>query len=76
MIANDKIGQTPAKFDIVIENIFKVVCNRNVHKGKKSSYNIRPNTTPTYYRMSISGLHLCYSMLQNYSYKELCLCTI
>ena len=35
MIANDKIGQTPAKFDNVIDNVFKVVCGMNVHKGKK-----------------------------------------
>ena len=36
MIANDKIGQTPAKFDNVIDNIFKVVCGMNFHKGKKN----------------------------------------
>ena len=35
MIANDKIGQTPAKFDNVIDNIFKAVCGINFHKGKK-----------------------------------------
>ena len=34
MIANDKIGQTPAAFDNVIDNIFKFVCGMNVHKGK------------------------------------------
>ena len=70
MTANDEIGQTTAKFDNMIDNIFKVVCGRVFHKGKKSSSNIRPNTTPTYYRMSISGVHLCYSMLQNYSYQR------
>ena len=48
MIADDKIGQNPAKFDNVIDNIFKVVCGMNVHKVKFSSCNIRPNTTPTY----------------------------
>ena len=69
MIANDKIGQTPAEFDNVIDNIFKVVFGRNGHKGKKSSCKIQPKTTPTYYRISISGVHLCYSMLQNYSCK-------
>ena len=35
MIADDKIGQNPAKFDNVIDNIFKVVYVMNVHKGKK-----------------------------------------
>ena len=35
VVANDQIGQTPAKFDNLIENIFKVVCGINVHKGKK-----------------------------------------
>ena len=34
MIANDKIGQTPAKFDNVIDNIFKFVWGINVHKRK------------------------------------------
>ena len=34
MIYNDKIGQTPEEFDHVIDNIFKVVCGMNVHKGK------------------------------------------
>ena len=48
MIANDKIGQTPAKFDNVIDNTFKVFCGMNVHEGKNSSCNIQPNTTPTY----------------------------
>ena len=33
MIANDKIGQTPARFDNVMDNIFKVFCSMNVHKG-------------------------------------------
>ena len=36
MISNDKIGQTPAKFDNVIDNIFKVVCGMNVHKEEKN----------------------------------------
>ena len=35
MIANEKIGQNPDKFDYVIDNIFKVVCGINFHKGKK-----------------------------------------
>ena len=35
MIANEKIGQTSAEFDNVIENIFKFVCGMNVHKGNK-----------------------------------------
>ena len=34
MIDNDKIGQTPAEFDNVIENIFKVFCGMNFHKEK------------------------------------------
>ena len=34
MIANDKIGQTPAGFDNVIDNILKVVCGMNFQKGK------------------------------------------
>ena len=44
MIANGKIGQTPARFDNVIDNIFKVVCGMNVHKGKK---NILATYNPT-----------------------------
>ena len=48
IIPNDKIGQTPANFDNVIDNILKVFCGINVHKGKKYSCNIQPNTTPTY----------------------------
>ena len=36
MISNDKIGQTPAKFDNVIDNIFKVVCGMNVQKEEKN----------------------------------------
>ena len=35
IIANAKIGQTPAKFDNVIGNIFKAFCGMNVHKGSK-----------------------------------------
>ena len=35
MISNDEIGQTPVKFDNVIENSFKVVCGMNINKGKK-----------------------------------------
>ena len=42
MIDNDKIGQTPAEFDNVIENIFKVFCGMNFHK-EKSSCKIRAN---------------------------------
>ena len=34
MIDNDKIGPTPTEFDNVIDNIFKVVCSMNAHKGK------------------------------------------
>ena len=34
MIANDKIVQTSAKFDNVIDNIFKDFFGMNVHKGK------------------------------------------
>ena len=33
MIANDKVDKTPAKFDNVIDNIFKVFCVMNVYKG-------------------------------------------
>ena len=47
MIDYDEIGQTTAKFDNMIDNIFKVVCGMNVHKVKFSSCNIRPNTAPT-----------------------------
>ena len=35
MISNDKIGQTPAEFDNVIENIFKSFFGMNVNKGNK-----------------------------------------
>ena len=35
MVANDKFIQTPAKFDNVIDNIFKGVCGMNVQKRKK-----------------------------------------
>ena len=48
MIGKKQIGQTPAEFDNVIDDIFKAVCGMNVHKGKKNSCNIRPNKTPTY----------------------------
>ena len=48
MIANNKIVQNPAKFDNVIDKIFKVFCGINVQKVKTSSCNIQPNTTPTY----------------------------
>ena len=48
IIVNDKIGQSPVEFDNMIDNIFKVVCRINIHKGKKYSCNILPNTTPTY----------------------------
>ena len=44
MIANDKIGQTLAKFDNMIDNIFKVFCGINVHKGEK---NILETYNPT-----------------------------
>ena len=40
MISNDKIVQTPAEFDNVMDNIFKVVCGINVHKEKYDSCNI------------------------------------
>ena len=33
MIPNNKIGQNPAEFDNVIANIFKLVCDMDVHKG-------------------------------------------
>ena len=36
MIANDKSGQTPAKFDNLIDNIFKYFCSMNVHKGEEN----------------------------------------
>ena len=42
MIANDRIGQNPAKFDNEIGNIFKVVCGMNVHKGKKNLATYKP----------------------------------
>ena len=35
MIANDKIGQNPAKFYNVIDNTFNVVFSMNVQKGVK-----------------------------------------
>ena len=35
MIAYDKIVQIPAKFDNMIDNIFKLVYGMNVHNGKK-----------------------------------------
>ena len=37
MIVNDKIGQSPAEFDNVINNIFKVFCGWNLQKENKSS---------------------------------------
>ena len=37
MISNDKIGQTPAKFDNVIDNFFGFFCGMNVHKEKNPS---------------------------------------
>ena len=35
MIANEKIGQTPAEFDNLIDNTFKVVCGMNFRKGNQ-----------------------------------------
>ena len=35
VIANDKIGQTPAKFDNVTDKKNEVVCGMNVHKVNK-----------------------------------------
>ena len=35
MVDNDKIGQTPAKFDNVIDKFFKVVWSINFHKRNK-----------------------------------------
>ena len=35
MVYNDKIGQIPAKFGNLIDNIFKVFCGINFYKGKK-----------------------------------------
>ena len=35
MVANGEIGQTPTRFDNVIDNIFKVVCVINVQKENK-----------------------------------------
>ena len=35
IIAIDKHGQTPAKFDNVIDSIFKVLFGMNYHKGKQ-----------------------------------------
>ena len=34
IIANDNIGQTPAKFDNLIDNIFKVFCVMNFQKER------------------------------------------
>ena len=35
MTDNEKNGQSPAKFNNTIDNIFKVFCGMNVHKGEK-----------------------------------------
>ena len=35
MLFNDEIDQTTAKFDNVVDNIFKAVCCMNVHNGNK-----------------------------------------
>ena len=35
MLANDKIGQTPAEFDNVIKNNFKCFWGMNINKGRK-----------------------------------------
>ena len=37
MIANDEIGQTPVKFDNVMDKNFRVSYGMNVHKGKTFS---------------------------------------
>ena len=70
MIANDKIGQTPAKFDDVIDNIFKVVCGIHVQKGNKF---LLETYDPTQLQ-PIRGrpFLVCYSMLQNNSYQKSC----
>ena len=49
MTANDKIGQTLAKFDNVIENILKVGYIMILLQMKKiSSCNVSTNKTPNY----------------------------
>lgn len=35
IIANDEIGQTPAELDDVFDNVLKMICKVNVHKGNK-----------------------------------------
>ena len=35
MIANDEMGQSPAKLDNVFDNVLKIVCGINVHKANK-----------------------------------------
>ena len=63
MIANDKIGQSPAKFPNVIDNIFKIVCGMNVHRGKKLLATYEPTQLqPIRGRPFLVPL-LCYSML-------------
>ena len=57
IIVNDQIGQAPAKFDNMVDNIFKVVCSMNVHKEK----NLLATYDPT---KSIYGDPFCYYMLQ------------
>ena len=70
IIANDKIGQTPAEFDDVIDNIFKVVCGIHVQKGNKF---LLATYDPTQLQ-PIRGrpFLVCYSMLQHYSYLKFC----
>ena len=72
MIANDEIGQTPVKFNYVIENIFKVVYGMNVHKGKIYIATYDPTQLQPIRGRFISGVSLCYSMLQNYFYHKFC----
>ena len=35
MIDNDKVGQTPTKFDNVVDKKIESVCVMNVHKGNR-----------------------------------------
>ena len=75
MIANDKIAETPAKFDNVIGNNFKVFSGMNVHKGKFLLATYDPTQLQTTIGRPFLVAPLCYSTLQKYSFQKFCLRT-
>ena len=70
MIANEKIGQTPAEFDNLIDNTFKVVCGMNFRKGNQFIFATSDPTKLQSIRGRLFMVYSWYSMLQNHSYQK------